>query len=422
MAQPSGKASGLSFGEVVKSKEFLKHAEESRKKSQGASSSITFAGMDTASYQPTERVLFEQRQNRTPTSGRLSRRTLREKRARALSRSPSPEFRNRSRSPIRERETCSYRHIEFGTRFVAKPLVNREQAAKEAAERSHGVLNTLSNIQTTIGAGGSLISGVLWLTSKLPGGYGEMAARLRPLFVDNNSAVFVDVREALQLLFSFSDDELFCLGGKVSYFAIRISGDDIRIYEYPQNFRCASFKALRDDYQHVQNGGASDVGMDYEVAEVCCREEFLAKVMNILFSCANPQIVDHALKGNIAALREGSAVVGGDSLQEVHQYCFYKVTLICMRESLDMLVAEGDQVFWEAWPGHKERWPFSDKDTPAAISYLKRYFNLLIDKKFEEAKAHFEAMGDSLGGNVSALEDLFEGLQQKESPAMELNE
>ena len=423
MAQPSGKAPSPFSREIAKNEEFLKRVKAANKNKKGEGSQLpVFAGMDTTEHEPRKLLSTTEARDVAYPTERLTRRTRRRLRSsRAPSRSPSPS--GRSRSPIKTR---SYENIKFGAKFTAKPLEDAERTAKEVAERSHGALKALGNIQSAIGAmgaGGYFSSSALWLASKLPGSFGDMAAELRQLAVDNNSAVLVDVREALQLLFSFTDDELVWLSGAISDFAVRISSNDIRVYEYPQSFRCANFNALREDYRKVHGGeaSASNVGMDYTSAKVCEPKELLAKVMNILFSSAVPKIAEQALKGDTVALKENTAATGEDDLQDVRQGCFYKITLICLRESLESLVTEGDEVFWEVWPEYKEIWPFSDRDTPAAIGYLKRYFNLLIDKKFDDAKAHFEQMGSSLGGDMSMLGGLLKGLQKSEDSKMELD-
>ncbi|MTI12532.1 hypothetical protein E1189_05755 [Sansalvadorimonas verongulae] len=254
--------------------------------------------------------------------------------------------------------------------------------------RSHAVLKGLKDMQAMLKTyGGRMATGVLWLASMLPGEYGEKAARLRPFMVDNSQAVIIDIREALHVMFGFSLAEVSELMKCNDEFAVRVSGDDIRIFEYPDGLLGDKPDALREDYRRVKAGGTSRLGIDYNAVIPCAGEVALSRVLGILFAYSDPKYVEATLRGNTEAFKDDLSVSA-------------KVTLMCMRESLTMLEEYRGDVFWEVWPGHKEKWPYSKEETPSAINYLQRYFTLLIEGEVKEAGLCYQSIGLTLGVNA----------------------
>ncbi len=307
------------------------------------------------------------------------------------SRSPSPGLegkRSRSRSPFREepsqparRHRLRRRRIRnLGKGFTATKITDYKQVATEIAERSRGILKGLENMQHALRwAGGPFTKVALLATSMLPGNIGEMARFIRPLMVDRNTAVIVDVREVLSILFSFRDDEIKELMCWRPEFAIRLSSRDIRIINYNDVIRDKTPQEIREDYKNVQDGEVSKFGMHYSSAPVCKREEVLSMFLEILIQYSDPKYVDFALAGDTESLALDFGVTT-------------KVTLICIRQSLEMLIHDGKDVYWEIWPGNKEKWPFSKAETPDAVLCLQKYFTLLINGDFKTAESHYQEM------------------------------
>ncbi|MTI12698.1 hypothetical protein [Sansalvadorimonas verongulae] len=254
--------------------------------------------------------------------------------------------------------------------------------------RSHAVLKGLKDTQAILKTyGGMVATGMPWLAPMLPGEYGEKVAKLQPYMVDNSQAVIIDIREALHVIFKFSQTEVSELMSCKDEFSVRVSGDDIRIFEYPDELLGDKPDALREDYRRVKAGGTSQLDIDYNAVIPCTDEVALSRVLDILFAYSDPEYVKAALRGNMEAFKGDLSVSA-------------KVTLMCMRESLTMLEEYRGDVFWEVWPGHKEKWPYSRDDTQPAIKYLQRYFNLLIQGELEQARLSYLGMGLVFGVNA----------------------
>ena len=388
-----------SFGDLAKSPTFLTHAIEAKKKKEGQSKPPALLGMKVKTDDSYANSTF------FSCCDDISRRPLPSSRGRSRnlythSSAPPPSplltdkptagkkrERSRSRSPIGRR---GEQVREIGRSFKAKPMMSARVAAQQVAMRSHVVLSQLQDVQDTLKAyGGRIASGLLYVASMVvPGEYGQKAAQLRPFMVDNSTAVIVDIRETLAMGVQMNPAEVCSLLGRKSEFAMRISGDDIRIIEYPDGRLGGKPDELRDDYRAVMAGrGDSRFGIDYKSIVPCTGVVALSRVLEVLFGYSDPRHVAPALKGDVEEVMKNFSVSA-------------KVTLTCMRESLNMLIRNEEGVFWEVWPDNREKWPFTPQETDAAITYLQEYFTLLIEHEFETAATHYKNMDAALGQNI----------------------